>query len=135
MIQKTIDFNNPAEVQRELKRQAELMMPSFGHAPSPVLDSVLHAMASVIAMQNVAMDEYIKKSYQNLAKAVGLDPNDLQIDEHGNIVVKLKDPIEFVPISITIGDVSVSDCSHVWAEYFGFNDSFVYCKKCDKKKS
>jgi len=28
----------------------------------------------------------------------------------------------------------LSECSHEWTEYIGFNNSYEFCKKCDKKR-
>lgn len=42
--------------------------------------------------------------------------------------------IDFIPITLEVGDIKVSECEHEWAPYFGLRDSFEFCKKCDKKK-
>lgn len=50
---------------------------------------------------------------------------------NGNTVV-LPTPIDYIPIDLTITENGV--CSHVWAEYNGFNESFKFCQKCDEKR-
>lgn len=34
----------------------------------------------------------------------------------------------------TVQTSITSGCLHEWVEYIGFNDYFIYCKKCDEKK-
>jgi hypothetical protein len=140
MIQKTFDFNDPAAIHREMKKQFDLMMPSFGHGPSPVMDSLLLAMANMMAAQNIEIEKYVQGIYDEMNKKFGNDVNshidDIHLDAHGNTVikrtVKLNHAIDFVPISINI---DMAACEHEWTEYTGMHEVFTYCKKCDKKQS
>ena len=53
---------------------------------------------------------------------------------HTSPTFKIPQSIEFVPISITVDcDLSLA-CEHAWKQYFGFNDSYDYCSKCDEKR-
>lgn len=136
MIQKTFDFSDPVAIHKELKRQAELMMPSFGHGPSPVLDSLLLAMASTMAAQNDAMEKMIEHLTAEMYKK--FDVNDIFLDKDGNAVIqrtiKLPDTIEFAPVSINIDGVKAL-CYHQWVEYVGMHEVFNHCKKCGEKQS
>ena len=53
---------------------------------------------------------------------------------HTSITVKIPSAVEFVPISLTIHRGASIACEHEWRQYFGFNDSYDYCSKCDQKR-
>lgn len=38
-----------------------------------------------------------------------------------------------LPHGISV-DMDKIGCNHSWKEYLGFNDSFTFCTKCDKRK-
>jgi len=144
VIEKTFDFNNPIEIQRELKKSLELMSPHFGGSENPVMDSLLHAFSYVLAAQNAAMEEYTKKIHEDMVKAfaipahqLGQPGDDIYLDKNGNLTiqkhVKVNTMVDFVPIKIHIGGVDKAECSHQWTEYVGLREAFTYCKKCDVK--
>lgn len=44
------------------------------------------------------------------------------------------EPIDFSKLEEEAVSLQFDGCAHKWVTYTGFNDSFEYCKKCDKKK-
>jgi hypothetical protein len=41
---------------------------------------------------------------------------------------------EFIGVISTING-GIESCAHEWREYFGFNESYSFCRRCDAKKA
>lgn len=68
-----------------------------------------------------------------------ISPYYLRLVESPNTLYAVPDKTEVnlseLPKSIVDYEQTISQCFHTWKVYFGLNDRFEYCTKCDEKKN